>query len=392
VSHPSPARRRTAGGACRSSLPPRHALPIRPPSIRRLTGLLALLLATAAGPARAQVAGTVRDRAGTALPGAAVELWTGQSRASVRSADAAGRFAFTAEEARAASGLLVRHPGFRTARLQLAGRSGEVSVRLEPEPVALWGVTGRAAPRRLCPNRESPEARSLWTAAASRYSGVLDSLGIGSLFGRDQRTVDSERDVGPVAVSALRQAGVGFPARARTTWPAERAGYAVRLHGDVPYDEFGAWYYPLDVLPAHLGSAAFGALHTLSIQARDSAEAELAFCPRGDALRGRPRLQGLLRVSTRDTLFVDAHYELRTPEPDERAGGEIVYAPAVAPDGRPLPVPATELFWRRPAGSRRFYQRYIEYVGWELGPTGATYMPPLLVPRAGDDPIQPAGR
>ncbi|SOD03169.1 hypothetical protein SAMN05216486_10853 [bacterium JGI 053] len=271
----------------------------------------------------------------------------------------------------------MRYPGFRTARLQLAGRTGEVAVRLEPEPVALEGVTGRAAPRRLCPNRESPEARALWAAAAARYSDVLDSLGIGSLWGTDDRTVDSERDVGPVAASALMRGGVAAPARARTTWPAERAGYAVRLHGQVPYAEFGAWYYPLDVLAAHFRSAAFGALHTLSIQARDSAEVEIAFCPRGDALRGKPRLQGLLRVSTRDTLFVDAHYEFRTPEPDERAGGEIVYAPAVAPDGRMLPVPATELFWRRPAGSRRFYQRYVEYVGWRLGPNEGNYLPPF---------------
>jgi hypothetical protein len=157
----------------------------------------------------------------------------------------------------------------------------------------------------------------------------------------------------------------------------ERAGYAHRLHGELPYDEFGAWYYPLDFLPAHFRAGAFAALHTLSIQARDSAEVEIGFCPRRDALRGKPRLQGLLRISTRDTLFVDAHYEFRTGEPDERAGGEIVYAPAVAPDGRPLPVPATELFWRRPAGSRRFYQRYREYLGWELGRSEQSHMPPM---------------
>jgi hypothetical protein len=352
--------------------------------IRRLTSLLALLLAAAAPPAHAQLAGVVADRAGAALPGTAVELWTAQSRAAVRATDAAGRFAFTADEARGASGLLVRHPGFRTARLQLAGRSGEVAVRLEPEPVALAGVTGRAAPRRLCPNREDPQARALWSAAAARYSDALDSLGVGSLWGSsDERTVDSERDVGPVAASAFMRGGVGSSARWRTTWPAERAGYAVRLHGEVPYAQFGAWLYPLDVLPAHFRSAAFGALHTLSVEARDSAEVELAFCPRGDALRGKPRLQGLLRVSTRDTLFVDAHYEFRTPEPDERAGGEIVYAPAVAPDGRPLPVPATELFWRRPAGSRRFYQRYVEYLGWQLGPSATLYMPPFPRPPGG---------
>jgi len=266
--------------------------------------------------------------------------------------------------------------------VRLAAGPGEVAVRMAAEPVALEGVTGRAAKRPLCPNREMPEARALWAAAAARYSPALDSLGAGSIFGWDERTVDAERDVGPVAAAALPRGGVAYPARSLSAWPLERAGYAHRLQGQVLYAEFGAWYYPLDFLPSHFRAGAFGALHTLSIQARDSAEVEIGFCPRGDALRGKPRLQGLLRVSTRDTLFADAHYEFRTAEPDERAGGEIVYAPAVAPDGRPLPVPASELFWRRPAGSRRFYQRYREYFGWELGRSEESHMPPFP-PRPG---------
>jgi hypothetical protein len=345
--------------------------------MRRGACCVALLLASAPGPLPAQVSGRVTDREGGALSGAAVELWAADSRAAVRRTDGAGRFAFTVDEVRGASGLLVRHPGFRTARLQLAGSPAEVAIAMAAAPLVLQGVTGRAARRPLCPNREAPEARALWAAAAARYSSALDSLGAGSLFGSDERTVDSERDVGPVGVGALGRGGVGYPARSLTSWPVERAGYAVRLHGAMPYSEFGAWYYPLDFLPAHFRSPEFGALHTLSIQARDSAEVEIGFCPRGDVLRGKPRLQGLLRISTRDTLLLDAHYELRTGEPDERAGGEVVYAPAVAPDGRPLPVPATELFWRRPAGSRRVYQRYREYLGWELGWGAMTHMPPI---------------
>jgi hypothetical protein len=343
--------------------------------MRRFACSFILLLAIK-GAARAQVTGAVTDRQGTAVAGAAVELWMGDRRTAVRATDATGRFAFSDAEAHGASGLLVRRPGFRTARLQLAAGAGEVAVRLTADPVQLEGVTGRAARRRLCPNREAPEARALWAAAAARYSDALDSLGVGSLFARNERTVDSERDLGPVGATSLQRGGVGFPARSRTAWPVSRVGYAGRLTGTVPYSEFGAWYYPLETMPAHLRSVPFGALHTFSIETREAGEVEIGFCPRLGTLADKPRLQGLLTVSTRDTLFLDAHYEFRTPDPDERAGVEIVYAPAVAADGRPLPVPATELFWRRPAGSRRYYQRYTEYVGWELGSTDRMHFPP----------------
>jgi hypothetical protein len=340
--------------------------------------LLALLLMTASWPARAQVSGRVTDAQGAALQGAAVELWQGESRTAARVADAAGRFVFTAAESGGASGLLVRHPGFRVARVRITG-PGEIAVRLAAQPVMIEGVTARAARRRLCPNRETAEARALWAAAAAKYSRALDSLGVGTLFGSDERTVATESEVGPVSSATLRRGNaVGYPAHAWPYfWHVERSGYAGRLTGASGYSEFGAWYYPLDVLPSHFSSESFGALHTFHVAGRDGSEVEIGFCPRPGTLPGMPRIQGTLRISMVDTLLTDVHYEFRTPAPDERAGAEIVYAPAAGPDGRPLPVPATELFWRRPAGRTRVYQRYREYTRWQLSASDSSYIPPI---------------
>jgi hypothetical protein len=334
---------------------------------RPVRHLLLLLLAGIARTAAAQVTGGVVDERGAPVAGAAVELWAGDRQAATRTSDAAGRFAFAADESRGASGLLARHPGYRPARLQLGASVTEVTLRLAPEPVMLEGVTARAAPRRLCPNRESPETRALWTAAAARYSHALDTLAVASLFAWDERTVASEADVGPVPPESLhRNAGVQN-APLRGWWSQARWGYAAPLPVGHGYNEFGAWYYPLEILAPSLVSEAFGALHTLSVVGRDASGVEIGFCPRPGTLPGMGRVQGTLRISTRDTLVAEAHVEFRTRAPNEHAGADLVYAPAAAPDGRPLPVPSTELFWRRPAGRASIYQRYHEYQRWELG-------------------------
>jgi Carboxypeptidase regulatory-like domain len=335
--------------------------------MHRVFVVLPLLLACVVRAAAAQVAGRVVDERGDPVAGAAVELWAGDRQAATHTSDAAGRFAFGAGESRGASGLLARHPGYRPARVQLGVSATEVTLRLAPEPVMLDGVTARAAPHRLCPNRESSEARALWAAAAARYSRALDTLAAASLFAWDERTVASEAEVGPVPPGSLhRNAGVRNQAQWRW-WRPERSGYAVPLAPGHGYAEFGAWYYPLEILAPHLVSEVFGTLHTLSVVGREAGAVEIGFCPRAGTLRGMARVEGTLRISTRDTLVAEAHVEFRTRAPDEHAGADLVYAPAAATDGRPLPVPSTELFWRRPAGRAAVFQRYREYQRWEAG-------------------------
>jgi hypothetical protein len=273
--------------------------------------------------------------------------------------------------------------------MQVAPPALDLVVRLAVEPVMLAGVTARGEPRRLCPNREAPAARSIWASATERYSRALDSLGVGANFAWDERSVPSKEEVGPVPGRALRRGAVeGYPAGRRQPWLArlESWGYGSRITGASSWSEFAAWYYPLEVLPGHFASGAFGALHTFSLIGQDGSEVVIGFCPRAGTLRGRVQLQGVLRVSTQDTLISFVHYEFESPAPDEHAGGEVVYAPASAPDGRPLPLPATELFWRQQAGHSRLFQRYREYVGWELSRTDSSHVPRIELDRAAPPP------
>jgi hypothetical protein len=338
--------------------------------------LLLLLLSSLPVVARAQVTGSVTDAQGRPIESAAVELWAGERQIAVQTTASDGRFAFPTEAARGATGLLARHPGYQPSRLQVVPSASDVVVRLATKPVALEGVTATVTQGRLCPNREAPEARALWAASAARYSQALDSSAVGSRFAWNERTVPFARDVGAVAPEALqRNAGVGNPA-IRRSWFAqvERSGYAYRITGESVSPEFGPWYYPLAFMGPHFVSEVFGRLHTLSIVERDGSQVVIAFCPRSGVLSGKPRVQGTLRISVRDTLLTEAYYAFRA----------LVYAPASAPDGRPLPVPSTDLFWRRPLGSHTFYQRYREYVRWELGGNSglpATWTNPLPAER-----------
>jgi hypothetical protein len=350
-----------------------RAKPIAPRMLR-ISSILLILLAATIRMAGAQVSGSVADERGAPLAGAAVELWAGERKVAVLAADAGGRFEFGAEEARGASGLLVRHPGYRAARMPIARQpAAGIVIALAVQPVALEGVTASAVRGRMCPNRESPTARALWTAAAARYSRTLDTLSVGSTFASDERTVASGREVAVVASDRLRP-GSGVVLQPQTRgWMSgvERWGYGYRLRGENPFRDFGAWYYPLGDMPAHFVADAFGALHTFSSVGQDGGAMVIGFCPRDGVIEDRPRVWGMLRISLRDTLISEARYLFLTPEAVEHAGADIVYAPAVAPDGRPLPVPSTELFWRRPLGGRAFYQRYREYTRWEPRPDSA---------------------
>lgn len=338
---------------------------------------------------RAQISGVVTDADRNPLSGTAVELWAGDRQVAVQVTNSVGGFSFSATETRGVSGLLARHPGYHPARMLVIPPAIDLGVRLSVEPVVLEGVTARVEARRGCPNREAPAARAIWANAAERYSRALDSLGVGANFAWDERGVPSKEDVGPVPGRDLRRGAVeGYPAGRRQPWLTrlESSGYGSRITGTSPWSEFAAWYYPLEILPRHFVSPAFGALHTFSLIGQDGPEWVIGFCSRAGTLRGKVQLDGVLRVSMLDTLLSFVHYDFRSPAPIERAGGEIVYAPATAPDGRPLPLPATELFWRQQLGHSRLFQRYREYVGWELSRSDSSHVPTIKFHRGAQPP------
>ena len=338
----------------------------------RITVSAALLLVSVLRSAAAQVSGVVTDLRGEPVEGAAVELWSGSRQTSMHLTDDRGQFRFSIGEAAGAGELLVRRQGYAASRALVQQPSADLVLHLSPAPVELPGVTARASRGRLCPNQEAREARLIWEAVAARYSHALDTLGFGSNFSWDERTVLSERDVGaPPAAALQRGGGVGHPARNHRLLSG---AYARRITGEGGYREFGAWYYPLDDIPMHLISDTFGALHSFSLIGRDDSEIVIGFCAAPAMGGGVAHIEGLLRISTGDTLLNEAHVEFRTPSLGEHAGVDLVYAPARASDGRPLPVPASELFWRQPLGRRGIYQRYREYIRWELGSSDSTHI------------------
>lgn len=336
----------------------------------------ALLLLCVIHVAAAQLSGVVADPRGSPVEGVAVELWSGSHRTAVHLTGQDGWFRFSPDEAAGATELLLRRPGYAPSRVAVGAAGAELRLSLAPSPVALPGVTARVSRGRLCPNRESGEARAIWAAAAVRYSHALDTLGFGSNFAWDERTVPSSRDVGAPPAGALHHGGgVGYAARnrRRSSWWLS-GGYARRITGEGAYREFGAWYYPLDDIPMHLVSDDFGALHSFSLVARDDAEIVIGFCTAPRVGERASRIEGVLHVSLRDTLLSEAHVEFGTASMNEHAGVDLVFAPARAGDGRPLPVPASELFWRQPLGRPGFYQRYREFVRWELGSSDSTHI------------------
>lgn len=343
--------------------------------IHRLAVLLvAAALGCAASTAAAQVEGTVRGPGGAPLPGAAVEVWGGGERLASTVSDGQGRFRFPRERAEGVDRLTVRLVGH--APLAMRARPGGPALHLvlRELPVALPELAVRAA-RRHCPNRETPAARAVWAAAAARYSRETERRGFDALRLRVEETRSGE-EVGRFAEERMRRGRIwsgDHPGRLRLDSIVEASGYARPLDwrrpGYQPPDPvFLAWRYPfLQARDAHhFVSEAFGRLHTFSVISQDAQETVLMFCPR--ARSARPSVEGTLVVGA-DTTFSSATWAFRTPSPDEQAGGEVTFGSVrVEGDEHPHLVATQGIFWRRLAGSRRFFQQAEVFPVWVVGP------------------------
>lgn len=141
-----------------------RAFRLRPGWLRALA-ILAAVVAQAAG---AQVRGTVADTSGAPLPRATVQVWTGTRYLGQLNTDEHGTFRLRRLDADSLT-LTVHRTGFQTRIVALAASDTSVRVRMEPAPVRLAPVTVASTGRRLCPNREDPRARALWTTMRGRY-------------------------------------------------------------------------------------------------------------------------------------------------------------------------------------------------------------------------------
>ena len=343
--------------------------------------LLALLAALAARPAPAQVRGRVVDAAEAPVAGAAVELWVGSRRAAGTAADGEGRFAVAADSADGVLRLTVRHPGMRTAALDLGSADTTLLVRMEAQPVLLAALEVVSHRRPACPAREDPDARALWQAMRRRYwQPGGDSVFVFGFLETRSGVGDREDAFRPEAGRVSAGWVTGALVEAHPAGMA-RSGYATSAAGG-PGDRTAYWNYrALDqgTLQDFTGEY-FGAAHTLSVLGRTPAQVVLAFCPRG--ARGRTgRIEGTLTLRA-DTTLAAARWRFRTPRPDEDAGGEAAYAPPDHALGRAL-LARESVFWRR-TNRPLYYFEARTYTGWRRYPRDRPLARPEDLDRAGD--------
>ncbi|HEX6861539.1 MAG TPA: carboxypeptidase-like regulatory domain-containing protein, partial [Thermoanaerobaculia bacterium] len=130
---------------------------------RAFSWAVALAAALGAAPAGAQVRGLVVDRSERPVADALVELWASSRRAAGTRTDDQGRFEIPGGPAEGQLMLTVRRLGLATQTVSLASRDTTVRVVMDVQAVSLRPLTVETAAGRLCPRREEPRARELWT-------------------------------------------------------------------------------------------------------------------------------------------------------------------------------------------------------------------------------------
>jgi hypothetical protein len=247
-----------------------------------------------------------------------------------------------------------------TQTLQLSSRDTTVRVVMDVQPVALQPLTVETSAGRLCPRREEPQARELWTRMRSRYWQPGDSVFVfgfmelrsGTGEKRDAYTPEAGRTAAGWTSDALVIAHPDLMAR---------SGYALDAAGGVG-ERTAFWSYRAldDALMQDFTGDYFGTAHTFSIISQGPERTTIAFCPR-DGLRRTGQIQGTLTLRA-DTTLSNAQWSFRTPDPDEDAGGEASYFLPEQAFGRALLARET-VFWRK-SGPHFYYFEAKTFSGW----------------------------
>jgi hypothetical protein len=355
-------RQRTPAGLRETPATSRMTTVYKRRSLSRAAGsaAVATLLASMVPDAlTSQTRGTVLDPLERPVANAIVELWEGSRLAAGAESDREGHFEIGAAPAGALS-LTVRRLGFRTRTMELTRADTVVVVTMETQPLVLDELSVFVAPRRLCPNREDPRARTLWEEMRSRYWQLsMDSVFVHG-FMEIRSGTGEEGDAFRPEAGRTRS---GWTTGALVSAHPElmlRSGYASRADGG-PGERTAFWYYrALDhgAMQDFAGSY-FGSAHTLSIvSAADPAV--IAFCPRARTAE-LGQIEGTLHLRPDGTLRM-ARWQFVTPRPDEDAGGEASY---YAPNDRlGAALLAQETFFWRRSGSRRYYFEGRTFTGW----------------------------
>lgn len=335
----------------------------------RFVLLCCALLMSASGTA-AQVRGTVVDAGGRPMPDVAVEVWAGQEQIGAATSDAAGAFSVSLAAARVPTALSARRIGMRSGVIRLTSADTTVTVRMEVEAVVLAPIQATST-RRLCPNREDPAARALWTRMAPHYWKPVDddSLELFALgefqSGRVTHAQIGRADFAPVQpgwVFSSRMTAHDEAIDGRILAAGEYASRVVSGGGGGERTAFWSYYYLDGWDTQHWMRDGFGSRHTLGVVRAGPEQTVISFCPRA-RLGEFGQVQGTLTLN-RDGTLSAASWRYRTRAPDEDAGGEAEYLPPDPHLGRVLLARQT-LFWRRTT-LNRYYVEARRLSGWRV--------------------------
>lgn len=326
--------------------------------------------ATCATLSFAQVAGRIVDADGAPLAGVRVRLESHSAESSIVVTGIDGSFHVDTQQSAGARLLRAHRIGF--APIEQAVRPGDVTIvlRMTAVPLALEGLS--ATVRRLqCRGSDDPHARAIWAAAAAHYSDATADRGW-EFLGWESEASREENDLHRVDTSLLRpmRSRPGSAAIQNRNAIVAAQGYATPLpYRDPGYRAFTrpffAWRYLrlFDAEAYHFASPVFGHRHTFQLLSDDGEEQIIGFCPRR---QDQPYLTGSLAVRS-GGMLVSAEWRFHVRNPDERAGGQVVFDTAWVPgETRPHLVAGRGLFWRRQAGSSRYIHVTVVPSAWVI--------------------------
>jgi hypothetical protein len=341
--------------------------------------------AEGASPAGSEIHGTVRDTAGVPLAGATVQLRRDGRTLAGTGTGPGGEFRLVLRRAedQLESGeltLLVHRLGYRPAERMVRPGDGPLEIELVPAPLPLPGMMVDGGPARCDDDDPEGLGRAVWTAAASRHPGGLDTLGVASymlattdtLHGVEQPTEGEPREMTPGQRGSAPILRIGWSRR------VEREGYAFPVRRTDRRGSYSSWSYaPLEAdFAPHFGSEQFGALHHLQLLSEHVDGWTIRFCARDSR---HPHLEGTMEVGA-DTLIRRVEWRFRTPDPDEEAAGWARFPPG-SPDQGPPPLLPAESLTRQSLQDDRTVRRALWFEGWILAPGDSV---PFL-PRRADD-------
>lgn len=275
------------------------------------------------GPAYGQQAVRVVDASGDGVPSVRVEAYGRATLLDAAATDANGWAHLNTEGWAAVRRLTLRHLGYQTLVIPIEQFDETRPISMEESAYALDGfsveVTGDS-----CRGTDAPEARRLWSEAASTYSQDTGRRPVWAAY---------RFDAGPVMPRGLHSVTEdGLAARERTVRTNPRSAGAVEavvrrqgyswLPPDVRWGvrDLHRAYPALEMWDAyHFVTKTFGDLHTFRIVRRRDEGATIEFCPRGSE---GTRLLGTLELDEKQR-FTRATWRFVSEDPDEDAGGRV---------------------------------------------------------------------